>query len=96
MNDTAKLFVIGAGIGLVALLGVYLVARKAGAALGDAASAVGTAINPVSDQNLAYQGTNAVVRAVTGDQDATLGTKIYEWLHPNEAKDLGLLSGTQP
>ena len=96
MNDTGKMFAVGLGLGLVAIVGIYLLAKKASSAVGDAAAAVGTAVNPVSDQNLAYKGANAVVQAVTGDQSTSLGSKIYDWLHPNEAQDLGLTGGTQP
>lgn len=38
--------------------------------------------NPVSDKNLAYQGANAVVQAVTGDDNATVGTWLYDWFNP--------------
>lgn len=31
---------------------------------------------------------DGVVQAATGDESATLGTKIYDWLHPNEGKAL--------
>lgn len=32
--------------------------------------------------------TDKGVQAITGDKDASLGTKIYDWLHPEEAKGL--------
>lgn len=35
-------------------------------------------LNPASDKNLVYEGTNKIVQELTGDKDATLGTKIYE------------------
>lgn len=41
-------------------------------------------INPASDENLAYRGVNEIVRAATGDNQTTLGSKIYDWLHPND------------
>lgn len=34
-----------------------------------------------SDKNAAYQGANAVVQAVTGDSDASVGTALYDALH---------------
>lgn len=40
----------------------------------------GTRLNPVSDQNLAYSGSNKIVQAFT-DDDATLGTLIYDKTH---------------
>lgn len=40
-------------------------------------------LNPLSDQNLAYQSANAVTRAITGDPNDTLGSAIYDFLHDN-------------
>lgn len=96
MKASVNSFAIGAGIAIVAIVAVYLVARKTGAALGDAAQAVGTAVNPVSDQNLAYKGVNAVGAAVSGDQSFSLGSWLYSVTHPNEAQTLGLTSGLTP
>lgn len=39
-------------------------------------------VNPASDENLAYQGTNAVVSAATG-RDETLGGWFYDLTHPD-------------
>ncbi|MBB1602550.1 hypothetical protein [Variovorax sp. UMC13] len=49
------------------------------------ARTVGTALNPTSDQNLAYRGVNAVGNALTGDGDFSLGSWIYDRLHPETA-----------
>lgn len=38
-------------------------------------------VNPVSHDNYANRAVNSVVQAITGDEHATLGTKIYDWLH---------------
>lgn len=38
--------------------------------------------NPASDQNYAYQGTNAIVQSLTGDSTATLGTWWYGVVNP--------------
>ena len=38
-------------------------------------------VDPTSDNNLIYRGYNKVLQTVTGDDDATIGTKIYEWFH---------------
>lgn len=43
---------------------------------------IGNAINPVSDKNLAYTGTNAVGQAIAGDENWTLGTWMFEVLNP--------------
>ncbi len=87
MNDSAKLALIGAGAAVVVIGALYLLARKAGAAV----VAVGQAVNPVSDKNIAYQGVNAAGAAVTGDSEFSLGTWLYNVTHADEAK--GLLGG---
>ena len=64
-------------IGVVGIVSAYLIKKQAAAAL----PAAGTAINPVSPENIFYKGTSAVTGAVTGQQ-VPLGTQIYDWLHP--------------
>lgn len=34
--------------------------------------------NPGSDKNIVYSGVNKIVQSATGDETATLGTKIYD------------------
>lgn len=46
--------------------------------------AIGNAINPLSDQNLAYKGANAVVQSLSGNSTASLGTWLYDITHPGE------------
>jgi hypothetical protein len=60
-----------AAIALVAVVAIVYVKRKA----------IGDALNPASDKNLAYTGVNAVGAAVTGDKDFTLGGAVYEATH---------------
>jgi hypothetical protein len=60
---------------------IYFVAKKFSGAVGDAARAVGEAVNPTSDKNLAYRGVNAVGEALTGDTDFNLGGWIYDLTH---------------
>ena len=71
----------------IALFGVAVVAavllmpsitRKAGQVVAD----VGTAINPLNQNNVFNSAFNATTKAVTGS-DMTLGSKIYELLNPN-------------
>lgn len=73
---------------LVGATAVYLVARKLGQSAGDLAAKVGNAVNPVSDQNLAYRGVNAVGSAVTGTKDFSLGSYLYDIFHPNDGQQL--------
>jgi hypothetical protein len=51
-----------------------------GAAEGAADTGVGEAINESM--------VNPLVRAVTGEPDATLGGKVWDWLHPEDADAL--------
>lgn len=48
-----------------------------------AAVAVGESVNPVSPENIFYKAASGVVNAVSGDGDknASLGSRIYDWLH---------------
>lgn len=71
---------------IIAGVAIYLVAKKLGGAAADAAQAVGDAINPTKDTNLAYRGTNAIGAAITGDDSFSLGSWIYDVLHPGEAE----------
>lgn len=57
----------------VAAGALYLAERKA--------RKVAAAINPVSDQNVIYQGANAVGESITGEQGFNLGYWIYDVLH---------------
>lgn len=47
-------------------------------------------LTPTSQNNLASRGVNAVLKIAADDEHATLGTWIYEKLHPNEAALFGL------
>lgn len=49
---------------------------------GNAASTVGTAVNPMSDQNLAYRGVNAAGASLTGRDDFNLGSWTYDVAPP--------------
>lgn len=79
-------------VGFVAFK-IYSTAKKAvdsglsaGASIVDAAKEVVTKdLNPTSTENVIYKGVSAAVTAVTGGkQDIPLGTRIYDWLHPDE------------
>lgn len=52
------------------------------------AGAVASAVNPVDPNNVFNTGANSVLQTITGDKDATWGSKIYDWLHPGEAERL--------
>lgn len=78
LNTRAGGYVALALVGGVAL---YVIYRNTKGAVVDAAKAVGTAVNPVSDKNLAYRATNAVGEAITGDQSFSLGSWFYDFTH---------------
>ena len=67
---------------------VYIVARQFQRKAGDLAAEVGDAVNPLSDRNLAYRATNAVGAAVSGDPTFSLGSWIYDVLHPEDSIEL--------
>lgn len=75
MNSKLTTYLV---LGVVAATALYFVSKK----LKDAAAAVGAAVNPLSDQNLAYRGVNAVGASVSGDNNFSLGGWIYDWVHP--------------
>jgi len=81
MNDfskgIAKPVGIAIGLAIVGGLAWYLLAPRIKAALG----AIGTAVNPTSDQNIFYRGTNAVGAAVTGKDSFSLGSWLYDLTH---------------
>ena len=73
-----------AAYGVVALIGVaavYFIGKKLLGGAGDAARAVGDAVNPTSDKNLAYRGVNAVGATITGDDSFSLGGWLYDLTH---------------
>jgi hypothetical protein len=57
---------------------VYHLAKREA---GEAAEAVGRAVDPTSPDNVFAAGTDAVGRAVTGEDGWTLGGAIYDWTH---------------
>lgn len=76
--------------GAVLLIGGAAVAAVAIWKARAAAGAVAEAVNPLSDQNLAYRGASAVVEAVTGRKGETLGTALHKAFNP--APPAGALS----
>jgi hypothetical protein len=75
---STKVTLTGSGVvGLAAVVGViglalYLYGKR---------KEIVAAVNPASDQNLAYKASNKVTELVTGDSDATTGTAIYDAFH---------------
>ncbi len=68
--------------GVLALgLVVYLAVRALAGKASEAAAAVGNAVNPASDQNLANRAVTATGRVLTGDQSFSLGSWLYDLTH---------------
>ena len=71
---------VAIGIGAAVLL--YLFKKQAAAAV----AAVGNAVNPTSQTNVANVGVNALVNAIANpsgaaNKDTSLGSEIYDMLH---------------
>lgn len=79
LNSRAAMVAVGV---LAAGLVLYFVARRVKGAVGEVAKQVGTAINPISAENIVYSGVNSVGRAITGDPHFTIGGLIYDIFHP--------------
>lgn len=78
--DNAKAVAILAGLAVAGFVAYKL--YKGVAVVGEAAKEIVTEkLNPVSDKNIAYNGVNSILQTLTGDQNATLGGKIYDWTH---------------
>lgn len=85
-------FVAIAALGLVAFIAVVWLAKKAGQGLVTGAAAVGNAVNPVSDKNLAYKAANALTQVFTGTSD-TLGSWFYDMTHQSKVKEIQAMTG---
>ena len=73
------------GTAVLALAGVAVVAFVAYKAYSNGpkvAKAVGSAINPMDSNNLAYRAVNGLGGAFSGDSNWSLGGSIYDLLHP--------------
>jgi hypothetical protein len=79
-KDAAKPAATVAGVVVV----VGLVWLMFGSRIKRAAAAAAEAVNPVSDQNLAYRGVNAVGAAISGRDSFSLGSWIYDLVHDDE------------
>jgi hypothetical protein len=61
-------------MGVVGGVGVWYVKKQAAEAL----TSVGDAVNPLSQDNIFNQGVNRVVEVLTGDENQTLGSWLYD------------------
>lgn len=75
MKTSDKVLLYG-GVAVLGLVVIAYAAKKAG----QGAAAVGSALNPVSDQNIFYKAANAVLNVFTQSGD-TIGTWLYGVTH---------------
>lgn len=50
-------------------------------------------LNPASDKNIVNRGVTEIVRTITGDKNATLGTKIYDVVQSVKRAPAQVLAG---
>ena len=67
-------------IGGVVLVFAYLAKRQ----VVEASQALAEAVNPVSSENVFYSGASKITKALTGNQNKTFGTWLYDVTHPGE------------
>lgn len=67
---------------------VVKTAEKVAGKVGESIVETTQKVNPSSDKNVVYTGVNNVVGGITGDKNDTLGGIIYDWLNPNELKQI--------
>lgn len=68
---------------IVLAIAGYLLLRKGGL-IDSAGKLVTEKLNPASDKNIVYQGTNKALAAITGNETDTLGTAAYGWFHNSD------------
>ncbi len=85
MNKTIKALNTKGGAVAVGVVGIliigYIVKKQAETAIPEAAKAVGQAINPINEDNIFHAGVNAIGGYVSGEENWSLGAKIYDWTH---------------
>lgn len=69
-------------LGTVAIAAVAVIVYEVFANKKTIAAAMQT-VNPLSDQNIAYQVASKVTQAVSGDAGTSLGSKLFEVFHPS-------------
>lgn len=69
-------------IGLAAYV-AYSIYSKAKDSVGGALKSAVDAINPANPNNIVARGADAVVQAVTGDPNTSVGSKLYDIFNPN-------------
>lgn len=84
LNTKAGAYAAVVVVGVVAL---YFVGKKLATVGTEAAAAVGRAVDPTSDQNIFYRGTNRVGEVLTGEAGFSLGSWLYDVFNPAPPPD---------
>ena len=90
-------------IGGAVIVGLFVLrffAKEAGEAAGDAATAVGQAINPVNPENIFARGVNAIGATISGDESFSLGSFLFDVFNdepdPTVSTETGAVAANPP
>lgn len=67
-----------AGLAVIGVIGMWIYSNR------DAIKGAVQAVNPASDQNVAYKAANVITQSVTGDKGTSFGSWLYDVTHPNQ------------
>ncbi|MGL6080095.1 hypothetical protein [Methyloversatilis discipulorum] len=83
-------------VGGVLVLGVLFIAARNAVKVVDTVSAFGEAVNPISQNNIFYRGSNAVGRAIFGDDFQSWGFWLYDALNPDDLESTPAATNPNP
>lgn len=70
-------------LAVIAVIALWYVGRKAGAAVEGAIDSTLEAVNPTNDENIFYSGVNAVGESLSGLDGWSLGSATYDTFNPD-------------
>ena len=83
-------------VGGVIVLGVLFLAARNSMKVIESVSAFGEAVNPISQNNIFYRGSNAVGRAIFGDDFTSWGVWMYDALNPDDLEQAPARTNPNP
>lgn len=83
-------------VGGVIVLGVLYLAARNSMKVIDTVSAFGESVNPLSQNNMFYRGSNAVGRAIFGDDFQSWGFWLYDALNPDDLEKAPAVTNPNP
>jgi hypothetical protein len=75
-----QLYFVG---GVIIIGALWIAARNAGKVI-DSVTAFGEAVNPISQNNVFYRGSNQIGKAIFGDDFQSWGFWLYDALNPDD------------